>query len=196
VRKILPALLALNLAAGIGIAVNRSGDHPGTNVYTWPPGTFERLTGPTSCIRAMHSAVRGMPAPPVATLLKPMRFDHHWQLLPVLDASQAVISRIRAWRVAHARKETLAQYRLFLARVTDDAGDHNKLTWVLLENGLAGPSWRWPMRLPHMPINALPACRINPTEIITVDARTGQRGLSGGFPGNPFGPQYASSWRL
>jgi hypothetical protein len=191
--------LAINVAVAVGVTIDRSdrsAEHSSVSTAgAWPAGTFAHLTGSKRCIAEMHSKVKEMWPPTTGTLLKPLHLGS-WVMRPVRRPVPKVISEVRAWWIAADGLETrTAQYRVFLARLSDDAGVRNRLSWVILDRGIAAPSFTWNVPLPHMPANAVPQCRLISSEIIAVDATTGRRAESGDLSGNPFATKYASRWR-
>ena len=175
------------LGVDIGVAVHRSGDSssPATQRQTQ-----SQHATPPSCAEIRASKVVHPAEPHPATLLKTLRFPAFGITLrpaghPQFLGASAVLVWHK-WR-ADGVVERLADYRLFLARVTDRGMLQDRLSWVVLQRGVATPD----------PSASPSKCTINGNELDLYDAKTGQAEAvaAGADTPNPFSPKFASWWR-
>jgi hypothetical protein len=199
VRKLLAGLLALNLAAAIVVAADRS-DHEAPPQVPLASPQHEQYVIPASgrCRRLEHSKVRHPRMPRPATLLKPFHLELD-TYRPAGAVQSAAVSAASIWHSYTATRgtERLAHYRIFLARVRDHSTATVTLSWVVLVRDAAGT---FTGSIPTLGgLLGVPACFIDGNDVGVYSARTGKLEISAGggdVHPNPFGPKYASHWRL
>jgi hypothetical protein len=199
VRRLIAALLVATIGVGIGVAIDRTGTrtHPQVPLATRPIHPYV-IPASKQCLQIEHSGESHPVPPPPATLLKSFTLSNILTLDPLGSRHFAGVSESSVWQqwLKTEDVQRLAHYRVFLARASDFTIIPNRVVWVILDRGTAGP---FDASVPYPGPTSIPACVIYGNGETVYDAQTGKEYLSGGggdMHPNPFSPKHANWWRL